>query len=411
MSDSKSAHTKLSAARTRLVIERPFIGALVMHLPLKVAAARWCSTVASDARAVYFNPAYVELLDFGHAQFVLAHVALHCALGHFSRRAHRVRHRWDIACDHAVNLLLIEDGLKPPPGALADPRFRGLSAEEIYPLVAADALDGTLDQHAGDTAVYTSAHPGASAPDVVPGPTMPDAALDGWDDAGNEARTSAPRSLPLEPPCQEHAALELQWKSRTAAAAQRARLAGRLAPSWERLLADLTEPQLPWRVLLARYLTSVARDDYSYQRLSRREGPALLPRLASGESDVCVALDTSGSIGERELAEFACEIDALKSQIRARVTLLACDERLDERAPWRFEAWEPVEVPRALGGGGGTSFAPVFEWLTRERYRPDVLVYFTDGAGDFPDCAPDYPVVWLVKGKAPVPWGERIQLN
>lgn len=381
-----------------------------MHLALKAAAARWCSTVSSDERTVYFNPAYVEQLDFAHAQFVLAHVALHCALGHFSRRAHRVRHRWDIACDHAVNLLLIDDGLKPPPGVLADPRFRGLSAEEIYPLVALEQGEGTLDQHMTGTALYGAARRGTSAQDCVPGSPPADAALESWDDAGNEHRSSDTPSLPLQLSSQEHASLARQWKSRTAAAAQRARLAGRLAPSWERLLADLVEPQLPWRVLLARYLMSVARDDYSYQRLSRREGPALLPRLASGESDVCVALDTSGSIGERELAEFACEIDALKSQIRARVTLLACDERLDERSPWRFEAWEPVQVPRELGGGGGTSFAPVFEWLTRERYRPDVLVYFTDGAGDFPDCAPDYPVVWLVKGKAPVPWGERIQL-
>src|SRR6185503_17616039 len=150
VSDSKSAQTKLSAARTRLVIERPFIGALVMHLPLKTAAAPWCSTVASDARAVYFNPAYVEQVDFAHAQFVLAHVALHCALGHFSRRAHRLRQRWDIACDHVVNLLLIDDGLKPPPGALADPRFRGLSAEEIYPLVAVEQDEDTLDQHMGE---------------------------------------------------------------------------------------------------------------------------------------------------------------------------------------------------------------------------------------------------------------------
>ena len=381
-----------------------------MHLPLKAAAARWCSTVASDARTVYFNPAYVEQVDFAHAQFVLAHVALHCALGHFSRRAHRLRQRWDIACDHVVNLLLIDDGLKPPPGALADPRFRGLSAEEIYPLVAVEQDEDTLDQHMGEVVMYGAVRHGTSAPEGVADSPPAAAAPDSWDDAGNEVQSSDAAPLPLELSGQEHAALEREWKSRTAAAAQRARLAGRLAPLWGRLLADLVQPQLPWRVLLARYLMNLARDDYSYQRLSRREGPALLPRLASGESDVCVALDTSGSIGERELAEFACEIDALKSQVRARVTLLACDERLDERSPWRFEAWEPVQMPRTLGGGGGTRFAPVFEWLTREGYRPDVLVYFTDGAGDFPDCAPDYPVVWLVKGKAPVPWGERIQL-
>jgi len=29
----------------------------------------------------------------------------------------------------------------------------------------------------------------------------------------------------------------------------------------------------------------------------------------------------------------------------------------------------------------------------------------------FPERAPDYPVVRLVRGNAPVPFGERVQLN
>ena len=33
--------TKLAAARTRLIMERPFLGALVMHLPLKVGGERY----------------------------------------------------------------------------------------------------------------------------------------------------------------------------------------------------------------------------------------------------------------------------------------------------------------------------------------------------------------------------------
>jgi predicted metal-dependent peptidase len=39
------------------------------------------------------------------------------------------------------------------------------------------------------------------------------------------------------------------------------------------------------------------------------------------------------------------------------------------------------------------------------------LVYFTDAEGIFPERAPDYPVVWLVKGSKPVPWGRRVVLN
>jgi predicted metal-dependent peptidase len=94
------------------------------------------------------------------------------------------------------------------------------------------------------------------------------------------------------------------------------------------------------------------------------------------------------------------------------VTLLACDEAIDPRAPWRFEAWEPLQMPTDLKGGGGTCFVPVFDWISRGHFRPDALVYFTDAVGEFPASAPDYPVVWLVKGgSAAVPWGERIQVD
>jgi predicted metal-dependent peptidase len=137
----------------------------------------------------------------------------------------------------------------------------------------------------------------------------------------------------------------------------------------------------------------------------------LLPRLASGEMDLHIALDTSGSIGGDEMAQFATEVDALKGQVRARVTLHACDERLDPRGPWRFQPWEPVTLPRAMGGGGGTCFAPVFGWISDQCQRPDLLLYFTDAVGEFPPQAPGFPVIWLVKGRAAVPWGERIQLN
>ena len=80
-------------------------------------------------------------------------------------------------------------------------------------------------------------------------------------------------------------------------------------------------------------------------------------------------------------------------------------------APWVCEPWQELRLPRRFEGGGDTSFAPVFDWIARAPAQPDALVYFTDAEGDFPKLAPAYPVLWLVKGKAPVPWGRRIQLN
>ena len=112
---SNDIETKLSAARTKLIIDKPFLGALVLRLPLEAGDPSWCKTTATDARKLYYNPQYIEQLDLLQTQFALAHEALHCALSHFARRQHRDKHRWDLACDYAINPLLINDGLAPPP--------------------------------------------------------------------------------------------------------------------------------------------------------------------------------------------------------------------------------------------------------------------------------------------------------
>ncbi|MDX1812621.1 MAG: VWA-like domain-containing protein, partial [Gammaproteobacteria bacterium] len=70
-----------------------------------------------------------------------------------------------------------------------------------------------------------------------------------------------------------------------------------------------------------------------------------------------------------------------------------------------------VILPKKFSGGGGTSFIHPFAWIETLDLLPDMLIYFTDAKGEFPNQAPRFPVLWLVKGKEPVPWGTRIQLN
>ena len=146
----KTLENKLSAARTRLILDKPFIGALALRLPLKVADPAWCPTTGTDARAFYYNPAYIDALRTEEIQFVMAHEALHCALSHFVRRQHRVKHRWDLACDFAINPTLVAEGLKPPPGLVLMPQYEGMTAEEIYPLLDDNEHSETMDQHLYD---------------------------------------------------------------------------------------------------------------------------------------------------------------------------------------------------------------------------------------------------------------------
>jgi len=314
--DIQAIKTKLAAARTRLILDKPFLGALVLRLPMNPVEPDWCPTTATDARAFYYNPEYIRQLSIEQTQFMLAHEALHYALSHFARRRHRVRHKWDLACDYAVNPLLIDAGLTPPPEALHIPLYKGMTAEEIYPLIEDNDASRTLDKHAYDRDNQSRGRDsGLREDDLTDRPLATDP-QDGEQGGGTQARPEpesgggAAEPEPLQPDEQE--TLNVQWQQRLAGAAQQAMQAGKLGGELARMIDHLLQPQLPWRMLLARYMTAAARDDYSYMRPSRREGDFILPTLRSHQLQLVVAVDTSGSIKARELAEFIAEIDALK---------------------------------------------------------------------------------------------------
>jgi len=416
---TSAVETKLAAARMRLLLDKPFLGALVLRLPLKSAGA-WCRTMATDARVIYYNPDWVNELSSAQAQFALAHEALHCGLGHFARRGQRVQRKWDIACDFAINPVLLDEGLKPPMDALVLDVYRGLSAEEIYPCLDDELEDNdTLDDHVWDSDEAEGGQGGGdSDPNQVSG-----SGGNKSDEGENAGASSQPEQTEQDEPPKplsgiEKEQLQQQWQRYMAAAAQRARETGKLSAALARLCDAAIAAQISWRAVLAQYLSMSGRDDYSWQRPSRRSGDAAVnqaevmwPSLRSHSGDIYVALDTSGSVSESDMAGFLAELNAIKAASKVRVTLFACDMQLAPQAPWVYEVWEPLQLPHSISGGGGTSFTPVFDWISQSGQKPDSLIYFTDAVGTFPKHAPEYPVMWLVKGKASVPFGQRIQLN
>ncbi|MDH5408984.1 MAG: VWA-like domain-containing protein [Gammaproteobacteria bacterium] len=423
MSIKQDNETKIAAARTRLIIDKPFLGALVLRLPVIEANPEWCKTTATDARNFYYNPEYIEQLSLSETEFILAHEALHCALSHFARREHRVKHRWDVACDFAINPILIKEGLQQPPGTLSEKSYEGMTAEEIYPYIDENDDQETLDQH-----IYDENESSSKNQQNKPPPQKPDSSGESNQDQNGEQpppqggskaeqdenQEGGKNGVSQPPPLghEERESLNIQWQQRLAGAAQQAMQAGKMDGDMARLVDFLLQPRLPWRMLLARYMSGIARDDYSYTRPSNRRGdPAIFPSLRSSQAELVVAVDTSGSINHDELNDFVSEIDAIKGQIRARITFIACDSKFAADCPWVYEPWEEFSLPESISGGGGTDFTPVFNWADTQDRAPDLLVYFTDAEGKFPDAMPNYPVLWLVKGKHPTPWGQRIQLN
>ncbi len=418
-----SVEQKLATARTRLILDRPFLGALVLRLPLVAADRKWCKTTATDARKLYYNAEFIDSLSLAETEFMLAHEALHCGLAHFSCRENRLKWRWDIACDYAINPLLLGEGMTAPFGILFDKGFADMTAEEIYPYLDKKMADQIIDQHIydadeddgeqGEGRGEMPSHGDISADDgevtVKGGGNEIKGKTGGWAESVPEAG-GAKRPRPLT--AQQREDLSVQWQQRLAGASQQAMQAGKLGGSLARLVDHMLQPSLPWRMLLSRHLSYIARNDYSYMRPSnRRDGPAIYPSLRSTEVNIVVVVDTSGSISTLEISEFLSEINAIKGQLSARISLLACDTKLVADCPWIYEPWEEAIFPEKLTGGGGTSFLPPFEWLGRQDMRPELLIYFTDAEGEFPKQEPAIDVLWLVKGRKQVPFGTRVQLN
>ena len=88
--------------------------------------------MATDGSRIVYNPAFVDQLKPAELEGTLAHEVLHCALGHQCRRGERDPELWNVAADFAINPILIGNGFALPAGALIDPAFKNLSAEEIY---------------------------------------------------------------------------------------------------------------------------------------------------------------------------------------------------------------------------------------------------------------------------------------
>lgn len=124
---------RIQKARTTLLLDHPFFGSLLFRLGGRPTDS--IQTMATDGVSLFYNPAFVETLNAAELAGVLAHEVMHPALQHHMRRGDRDRLRWNVACDYAINPLLLDAGLTLPKDVLIEQRFRGMSAERIYNLI------------------------------------------------------------------------------------------------------------------------------------------------------------------------------------------------------------------------------------------------------------------------------------
>ena len=198
-----------------------------------------------------------------------------------------------------------------------------------------------------------------------------------------------------------------------AQAEQAAKGVGELPAGLGRTVEQIVRPTADWRAVLQAFVSAHARNDYSWSRPNRRfltQG-WYLPGMRSEElGDVVLAVDTSGSVGSRELAVFASEIDAILEAYACTATILYHDTQVQS-----VQTWDSRDGPLTLGpvGGGGTSHVCVFDWVAQSGLQPACVIALTDLDTQFPATIPDVPVLWAVIGdhSPPPPFGRRLTLD
>lgn len=357
-----TTHALMSQARMRMLLKDPFFGRLALHLDLREEPG--VPTLATDGSSIYYNPAFMRKLNNEQRASEVAHEVSHCMLLHFARRGGRDPHRWNIATDYVVNLILKEAGYVVSSDWLYDIKYVGMTAEQVYDLLPQD-----LSQ-------------------VQPQCQLID----------NKA---AP------PPEQQM----LSWQIAVQAAAVAASKAGaKLPASIERMLDELRHPSVPWREVLRRWMCEKINDDYSWSRPNRKFAPhgLYLPAMQNeGMGTLGVVVDTSGSITNELFNTFMGTLQDVCNQARPRtIVYMAADAEVHETEV--IDGCQLDVKQLKATGGGGTAFDPALKAM--EDHEPQAVIYLTDLYGSYSE-PPSYPVLWACITDQVARWGETIHIE
>ncbi len=367
----------MEKARAKMLLKHAFFGTLVMSTPMKKRDD--VPTMATDMNNIYYSQEFVDKLpNVDQVMMGLAHEAFHIALQHGMRRNGRNPELWNVAGDYAINLILKDSGFEMIDGILLDDQYRGMSADAIYDKLQKDAEQRKKAGGSGDP--LHGIGEGSMGGDLR--------APEGNMDAESIARTE--RSI----------------QQRVAQAANVARMAGQLSGDLERLVGEILNPSVPWRELLRHFMTQTTHDDESWTRRNRRIKDYVLPgRWSERMGEIIFIGDTSGSIGNDELAKYAAETQSVAEQMNPeKIRVVWADTKVAGE-----QAFDPGEdIVFEPKGGGGTDMRVPLDYV--RQLDPVVVVLCTDGYTPWPDSEPDYPLIVLCTTDADCPIGTVIRV-
>jgi predicted metal-dependent peptidase len=365
------------------------------------------ATACTNGRDEIYSRSFIKDLSDKELAFVVAHEAAHKMYRHLSvwRKLYNENAQLaNAACDYVVNLMLKDadpDGsviefptykrgpMKGKPMGLIDERFRGMNTKQVFDILKKEQEESDNGNSGGDA----GGEGGFDEHD--------------WDGAKDMSE-------------EEQRELERDIDQAIRQGIVASKKAGASNGNLDRELKDLMEPKVNWREVLREFVKSTcrAKDTSSWRRPNRRliATDVYMPSLIGEKvGHLVVGVDTSGSVGRDELAEFLSEVKGIAEEVMPdRVDLLYWDTRVAAHEEYDDQSVANIVSSTKPRGGGGTSPSCVTTFLKEKHIQPECVIMLTDGyvGSDWGNDWPS-PVLWAIVGgnDAVAPIGKTIHIK
>lgn len=334
-------------------------------------------TASTNGRDVTYGRKFVDSLDDRMLNFLVIHETMHKAYRHLTTW----RGIWqedpqlaNAAMDYVINLQIVDTDkhevlvAKPRDAdgnviGLFDEQYRGMDTKQVYELLKKKQGQGDgagLDEH-------------------------------DWEGAANIDEKEA-----------EELANEIDHALR-----EGSMLAGKMKGNVPRGIDELLHPKVNWREALHEFIKTIMKggDQSTWRKPSRRflaSGIVMPSTFSEKTGTVAIAVDTSGSIGGKEIAQFLGEVKAICDDVAPEaVELLYWDSHVAQHETYREGAVATLIESTRPKGGGGTAPDCIPAFLKDKLINAQCVVVLTDGqffGHDAAKWAESAPVLWCVVG-------------
>lgn len=332
-------------------------------------------TACTNGRDVWFGREFVDKLTDAELRFVILHEMYHIIYRHLLTWKYlydKDSKCANFACDYVINLQITDentDGFAVmPKDGLLDTRFRNKDSEQVFKILYEEKDDS--DDESGEGG------PGGQS------------ALDEHDWEGAEDMSEEDKRRLSE---------DIDDALR-----QGALTAGKMGSGGNRALEELLQPEIDWRDVLREFITQtcVGNDYSTYAKPNRRylsSGRYMPSGITERVEELVIAIDTSSSIGQRELTKFLSEVHGVVSNVKPeKVRLLYWDTEVCADEEYAATEMERLVESTKPEGGGGTQINCVTQYMQDKQISAQAVIVFTDGylGGDWGTWS--QPVLWCV---------------